>query len=54
MAITLNDDQVKKLEASILEIPAKYAIPLLQQINGFVAENEPAKVVDKNHVVEAP
>lgn len=41
MAITLNDDQVKRLEASILEVPAKYAIPLLQLINSFVAENTP-------------
>lgn len=38
---TFTEDQIKKLEAAILEVPAKFAIPLLQLINGFIQENTP-------------
>lgn len=41
--ITLSEDQVKRLEAALLELPGKHTIPLLQLINGFIAENEPPK-----------
>lgn len=47
MEVKLTLEQVKKLEDSILEIPAKFAIPLLQLINGFIQENQkPAEEVE--------
>lgn len=44
-SVTLTEDQIKKLEAAILELPGKFSIPLLQLINGFIQENsKPAPV----------
>lgn len=51
--ITLTEDQIKKLEANILELPGKYSIPLLQLINGFIQENTP-KGVPEVELVEGP
>lgn len=38
-SLTLTQEQIKRLEAAILETPGKYAIPLIQLINGFAQEN---------------
>lgn len=52
--ITLTDDQIKKLEAAILELPGKHAIPLLQLINGFIQENAPKASIPEIEIVEGP
>lgn len=52
--LTLNADQIKRLETSILELPGKYSIPLLQLINGFAQENVPPRpdpvTKEENHI----
>lgn len=44
MEIKLTQEQLSKLEAALLELQAKYAIPILQMINGFIQENNTPKV----------
>ena len=39
--ITLNETQIKELEAFLLEIPAKYANPIFQFLGKVVQENAP-------------
>jgi hypothetical protein len=43
--ITLNETQVKELEAFLLEIPAKYANPIFQFLGKVSQENEPKEEV---------
>lgn len=45
-------DQIKKLEEALLEIPAKFCIPLLQLINGFIQENSRPIEVEQVEQVE--
>jgi hypothetical protein len=47
--VTLTTDQIKELEAYLLEIPAKFANPILNFLGKLNAEQNPkedAKVVD--------
>lgn len=39
--LALTQEQVKRLEAAILELPGKFGFPLIQLINGFTEENKP-------------
>lgn len=40
--ITLNEEQVKKIEALLLEMPGKYCIPLLNILNEASSNNNAA------------
>lgn len=40
-SVTLTQEQIKQLEAAILELPGKYSIPLIQLISGFIQQNKP-------------
>lgn len=40
MTLTLDDAQIQKLEAAILEVPGKYSIPLIQMLTSFLQENQ--------------
>ena len=39
--ITLNETQVKELEAFIQEMPTKFGLPLIQFINKIIEEQKP-------------
>jgi hypothetical protein len=39
--ITINEQQIKELEAYLLEIPAKYANPILQFLGKIAQEQNP-------------
>jgi hypothetical protein len=39
--ITINNDQIKELEAYLLEIPAKFANPILQFLGKIAQEQNP-------------
>jgi hypothetical protein len=39
--ITLTSEQVKELEAYLLELPAKYANPIFQFLGNIVKEQHP-------------
>jgi hypothetical protein len=39
--LTLNEAQIKELEAFLLEIPAKYANPIFQFLGKVAQENAP-------------
>ena len=39
--ITINNDQLKELEAYLLEIPAKFANPILQFLGKIAQEQNP-------------
>jgi hypothetical protein len=39
--ITINNDQIKELEAYLLEIPAKFANPILQFLSKIAQEQNP-------------
>lgn len=39
--LTLNEAQIKELEAFLLEIPAKYANPIFQFLGKAVQDNAP-------------
>jgi hypothetical protein len=39
--LTLNESQIKELEAFLLEIPAKYANPIFQFLGKAVQESAP-------------
>ena len=39
--ITLNEQQLKDLEAFLLEIPAKFANPILQYLSKIAQEQNP-------------
>ncbi len=41
--ITLNETQVKELEAFLLEIPAKYANPIFQFLGKVAQEAQPTE-----------
>lgn len=53
METKLTQEQLKKLEDTLLELPAKYAIPLLQLINSFIAENNTPAPVESDAPQEA-
>lgn len=44
MEAKLTQEQLSKLEAALLELQAKHAIPILQMINGFIQENNTPKI----------
>lgn len=37
--LTLNADQIKKLEAALLEMPGKFGLPIIQLLQLFAQEN---------------
>jgi len=37
--LTLTQEQVQKLEGALLEMPAKFALPIINLINSFTQEN---------------
>ena len=39
--ITINNDQIKELEAFINQIPTAYGLPLLQFLGKLIAEQNP-------------
>lgn len=39
--ITINEQQIKELEAYLLEIPAKFANPILQFLSKIAQEQNP-------------
>ncbi len=41
MKVELNETQIKELEAYLMEIPAKFANPILQFIGKIAAEQNP-------------
>ena len=41
MTITLNEDQVKQLDAFIQEMPTKYGLPLTQFLSKLAQEQNP-------------
>jgi len=41
--IQLNENQIKELEAYLLEIPAKFANPILQFLGKLAQEQNPPK-----------
>ena len=43
--LQLNQDQVKELEAFLLEIPAKYANPIFQFLGKIAQDNAPKEEV---------
>lgn len=51
MNVTLTQEQISKIEAAILEIPAKYAIPIIQLISGFIQSNAKPLEVEEAEVV---
>lgn len=44
MTITLNEDQVKQLDAFIQELPTKYGLPLTQFLSKLAQEQNPQEV----------
>ena len=44
MTITLNEDQVKQLDAFIQEMPTKYGLPLTQFLSKLAQEQNPEEV----------
>jgi hypothetical protein len=42
--ITLNETQIKELEAYLLEVPAKYANPILGFLGKLAQEQNPPQV----------
>ena len=44
--LQLNQDQVKELEAFLLEIPAKYANPIFQFLGKIAQDNAPKEEVN--------
>ena len=50
--ITLNEEQVKKIEALLLEMPGKYCIPLLNILNEASSNNTaPTNIVQPDEEV---
>ena len=49
MKITLNEEQVKQLDALIQEMPTKYGLPLIQFLSKLAQEQNPeeAKEVEE-------
>lgn len=50
MTITLNEDQVKQLDAFIQDMPTRYGLPLTQFLSKLAQEQNPQEV---NPEVEA-
>lgn len=50
MTITLNEDQVKQLDAFIQDMPTRYGLPLTQFLSKLAQEQNPQEV---NQEVEA-
>jgi hypothetical protein len=50
MTITLNEDQVKQLDAFIQDMPTRYGLPLTQFLSKLAQEQNPQEV---NTEVEA-
>lgn len=48
--ITLNETQVKELEAFIQEMPTKFGVPLINFLNNIVKEQNPesTEVIEEN------
>lgn len=46
--ITLNETQVKELEAYLLEVPAKYANPILGFLGKLAQEQNPPQEVKED------
>ena len=44
MNITLNEEQVKQLDAFIQELPTKYGLPLTQFLSKIAQEQNPEEV----------
>ena len=52
MTITLNEEQIKRLEAFFQEMPTKYGLPLLKFFNEAVADQNPTLEEVKTEEVE--
>lgn len=44
MKITLNEEQVKQLDAYFQEMPTKYGLPLIQFLSKLAQEQNPEEV----------
>ena len=44
MTITLNEEQVKQLDAYFQEMPTKYGLPLIQFLSKLAQEQNPEEV----------
>lgn len=44
MTITLNEDQVKQLDAFIQDMPTRYGLPLTQFLSKLAQEQNPQEV----------
>jgi hypothetical protein len=44
MTITLNEEQVKQLDAYFQELPTKYGLPLIQFLSKLAQEQNPEEV----------
>jgi len=47
MTITLNEEQVKQLDAFIQELPTKYGLPLTQFLSKLAQEQNPEEVKEE-------
>ena len=52
MTITLNEEQIKQLEAYFQEMPTKYGLPLLKFFNEAIAAQNPTAEEVKTEEVE--
>jgi hypothetical protein len=46
--ITINQDQIKELEAYLMEIPAKFANPILGYLGKIAQEQNPSQEVKED------
>ena len=47
MKITLNEEQVKQLDAYFQEMPTKYGLPLIQFLSKLAQEQNPEEVKEE-------
>jgi hypothetical protein len=47
MNITLNEEQVKQLDAYFQEMPTKYGLPLIQFLSKLAQEQNPEEVKEE-------
>lgn len=47
MNITLNEEQVKQLDAYFQEMPTKYGLPLIQFLSKLAQEQNPQEVKEE-------
>lgn len=51
--MTLSQDNLKELEAYLLEIPAKFANPILQYLSKIAQEQAPKETAETTEVTPA-